>query len=198
MKKVCLMALSLIATLQLSAQEKPRTQEAGIVFSNLNNFGLTYRIGSEQALWRFNALMVNGRNFNLYGDSTDYFNSQFATSLSVGREYRRPITEKLSFRYGVDLSASFRTQRQERDDKTVNNNDLTNSQSIISPGINAVLGFNYSISEELLLGVEMLPYVAYDILIAESSGNTAQNTSRGEFSYGLSNTSVQLSLVYQF
>ena len=38
------------------AQEKTkvRTKEVGLTFYNFDGFGLTYRIGKEKAMWRFN------------------------------------------------------------------------------------------------------------------------------------------------
>lgn len=196
MKRVILMAFGLCLALQMNAQETPKKQEVGIVFSDLNNFGLTYRVGNAQALWRFNTLLINGRVNNSYGDSTDIINTRFGTSLSVGREYRKPITEKLTFRYGLDLFTALNTQHQKVDDKTVNDQDQNNRSTAFRPGINAVIGVNYALGDGLLLGVEILPFVSYDININESI-NSFQ-TSAGALNYGLTNTSTQLSLVYQF
>lgn len=56
MKKLFVILLCLSATLLSEAQENPKQKEAGIIFNNLDNFGLTYKIGNNKALWRFNTL----------------------------------------------------------------------------------------------------------------------------------------------
>jgi len=48
MKKTVLIMMALTMSLFVTAQEKTRQMEVGLAFSNLNSFGLTFKIGSKK------------------------------------------------------------------------------------------------------------------------------------------------------
>jgi hypothetical protein len=53
----------------LMAQETVKQKEIGLVFSNLDNFGLTFKTGTDKSLWRFNTLFISGSNMDNTADS---------------------------------------------------------------------------------------------------------------------------------
>jgi hypothetical protein len=56
MKKSLLILFALSYAFIGNAQETVKQQEVGLVFRSLNNFGLTYKVGTKKSLWRYQAL----------------------------------------------------------------------------------------------------------------------------------------------
>lgn len=180
------------------AQETVKQKEIGLVFSNLNNFGLTYKTGTERSLWRFNTVLVSG-GFN---EST-YHNLQiiqgnFGFGVNIGKEYRKPLVENIEFRYGADLSFSLSQSKNENHQITNNiYNSLKDTRYV--PGFNFVLGLNFKFNDKFVLGAELLPGISYtyrSIVEIIDSYETKRDISG--FNYGLSNSSVLLSFSYRF
>jgi len=89
MKKNVLILLTIIMSYTLMAQQKQK--EVGLVFNNLNNFGLSYKTGTNKALWRFNTMFISGYNINSSSDRdsiSDVNNENlFGFGISMGREF---------------------------------------------------------------------------------------------------------------
>jgi len=201
MKKLLLIFITLTMSAMVIAQEKSKQKEVGLVFSSLDNFGLTYKTGSEKSLWRFNTLFISGSSFKETADSLDYEQSNKGFGLKFGKEYRKVIIEKFEFRYGADISFSYNQSKNIVDDKSISDRDRTIEQTIYSPGINLVIGFNYVFKEHLVVGAELLPNFSYSTGKSKETGYTYNNDVERNisgFSYGLSNTSALLSLSYRF
>ncbi|MDA3944587.1 MAG: hypothetical protein PF694_13735 [Bacteroidetes bacterium] len=205
MKKSLLIVLCLSMSYYLIAQEneKVKQKEIGLVFSNLDNFGLTYKTGTEKSLWRFNTMVISGDNIEETEDSLFSTQNQLGFGVKIGKEYRKNIAENLELRLGADLSFSYSHSKIELDDKTVNDFDRLREQSIYRPGVNLVFGFNYELSDNFVIGAELLPNFTYTTGSRTETNyytyqNDEENTDFSGFSYGLSNSSALLSLVYRF
>ncbi len=205
MKKSLLIVLFLSMSYYLMAQEneKEKQKEIGLVFSNLDNFGLTYKTGTEKSLWRFNTMVISGDNIEENEDNLLSTQNQLGFGVKIGKEYRKNIAENLDLRFGADLSFSYSHSENEYNDKTVNNSDRLREQSIYRPGVNLVFGFNYKLSDNFVIGAELLPHFTYTTgSRTETNYYTYQNdevkTDISGFSYGLSNSPALLSLVYRF
>ncbi len=183
------------------AQEKTKQKEVGLVFSNLNSFGLTYKIGTEKSLWRFNTLFISGGNIDETADSMVSNRSNMGFRIKFGKEYRKVIITNLEFRYGADLAFTYSQSKYNYDDKSVEDHDMLSERTTYQPGINLVLGLNYVFKDRFVIGAELLPYFSY---ITGKSNETSYRTNEeiekdiSGYSYGLSNTSVLLSLSYRF
>lgn len=203
MKKSLFILTALSMSFFLMAQGQSKQKEIGLVFNNLNNFGLTFRTGTEKALWRFNTLYLSGNNMTQTADSSETKNISNGFGIKLGREWRKTIIGNLEFRVGADLSFNFSKSKNDIDDKTVNNSDLVRESTTYQPGINLVLGFNYVIHNNFVIGAEVMPYFSYitgtsvDKYYYSNNGNEIKSKISG-FSYGLSNSSVLVSLIYRF
>ncbi len=107
MKKLFLILFAASISLSISAQEKTKQKEIGISFKSLNNFGMTYKIGNEKSLWRFNTLLMSGSNINEFSDSVETQRNRIGFDIMLGKEYRKSIGENLELRYGADISFWF-------------------------------------------------------------------------------------------
>jgi len=203
MRKSLLILLCLSMSYYLMAQETVKQKEIGLVFSNLDNFGLSFKTGTNKSLWRFNTLFITGNNTDNTADSLVNKQSNMGFGVKIGKEYRKDLVDNLEFRFGADISFTYSQSKSEYDDKTVNDYDRLNKQTTYRPGVNLVFGFNYKLGDNFVIGAELLPNFSYT---AGTSTEKYYNTNNGDdvksdisgFSYGLSNTSVLLSLAYKF
>jgi hypothetical protein len=179
----------------LSAQEAPdRSREIGIAFSGLNHYGLVYRTGQDNKFWRFNVARVD-----LATEKDDFSAPSSSTNLSgflrAGKEVRKPLSEKLDWRFGADLSIGGYYSL----DKTEGSSTVTNWS--LRPGANLVLGLNFKIGKHLLLGAELLPGISYSFgkyVIEPPSGQSQQVTKISDIIVGINNYGALLSLVSLF
>ncbi len=199
MKNTLFIALLGVLPFLSQAQESASKQkEVGLTFSSLNNFGLTFRTGSEKALWRFQTLIGTGNNQSEQLANGEEVRNQFNTAIGIGREMRKPVTDKLTARYGVDVAFNHNSFSIETTDLQ---GDLTALDETTQNGFgaNLVLGFNYALSDNLLLGAELLPHVTFYKDTQKSLDpvtSEIDETDIDRVSYGMSNQSARLSLVY--
>lgn len=203
MKKSFVILLTLTMPLFLLAQETTKQREVGLVFSNLDNFGLTYRTGSNKSLWRFNTMFISGNSSEETADSTVSTQSNAGFGIKIGKEYRKEIAQNFEFRVGADISFSYSKYKSELIDKSVVNHDRYREQTIFYPGINLVFGLNYVLSEKLVIGVEALPFFRYSTGTSKSMNMASNNdlevkSDISGTSYGLSSSSALLSVSYRF
>ncbi len=217
MKKYLLGAVALCFLMQAKAQDteetvKTKVREVGLTASSLTNgFGLTYRVGNEKMVWRFNAL---SGQYNQGGNvQDDYYQNTTIKSLnlstSFGVEFRKTITEKLTWRTGVDLGFSMSSySRQENNDSTIYRSAYSRdlSDKRFMPTVKLVLGVNYQVAENIILGAEVLPFIGMEFMKykrSETYADVAQpdqlidNESTG-FRIGLDSSPVLLSAVVRF
>lgn len=187
----------------LIAQEAVKQKEIGLIFSNLDNFGLTFRTGTAESLWRFNTLLITGNNRKNTNEDVIDKQNNIEVGISVGKEFRKSIIQNIELRYGADLSFNYSLSKSNTDVNNDNTIDRSTKNTNYTPGINLVLGLNYKLSDHFVIGAEVLPYFIYTagtvIQKTYLPNNTIENESKSSaFNYGLSNRSVLLSLVYRY
>ena len=203
MKKTILSLLLLSFSVLLTAQEPDKRKEVGIVFSNADNFGLTYKTGTEKSLWRFTTLIISGYNHEESSDSLATLFSTMGLGVKIGKEFLTHISDHLELRIGADLSFSYSRSLTETNDKTPPDNDRKVEQTTYRPGINFVMGVNYILNHNLAIGAEILPHFSYSTgKIHETSPGTHNGMSVDSdlsgYNYGISNQSVMVSITYRF
>lgn len=201
MSRTILIMMLLCMSLSVMAQEKSGQQEIGLAFSNLDNFGLTFKTGTRNAMWRLNTLLVSGSDIEEISESEENSQNTIGFGIGLGREYRKEIIEHLELRYGADLSFRYNKTEQNRIDKLDTNNDSYSKRITYQPGINLVLGLNYVINNTIVIGAELLPnftYISGEQTQNDINSNEEIKTDISGFSYGLSNTSALLTLSYRF
>jgi len=199
MKKLSLLILALIMSFIVMAQEKTKQREVGLVFNSLNSFGLTYKTGNEKSLWRYTTLFMNGTYSEVISDddSQNANDNNTGMGLKLGKEIRKKINDKLDFRYGADLSFSYRQ-------RYFKSSTREETSKTYIPGLNLVLGLNYVLNNHFIIGAELLPFLDYSIGSRtekyEVSDGTITNIEKDvkSISYGLDSSSAMLSILYRF
>jgi len=185
----------------LFSQESKKIIELGFTTRNLTDYGITFRRGTNNSLWRFNAISSNGQiliNDNI-NNNQNTKNRDFGAGFQVGKERRTNISNRFELRHGADVGFNYNTSKY----KTYNNNNLLNldrSNTNYSPKINAVLGFNF-IFNSFLLGAEIQPNIRYSFRTSKNynSFSKTYTTDKSNFlSYGISTSDIRISFVYKF
>ena len=91
MKKSLTILLCLSMPFFIMAQETNKQREIGLVFNNPDNFGLTFKTGSDKSLWRFNTLSISGNSSNLLTDSSDIKQNNMGIGITFGKEFRKNV-----------------------------------------------------------------------------------------------------------
>jgi hypothetical protein len=202
MKRFFSISMVLFITFSLVAQEKTMVKETGLIFSGLNSYGLTYRTGSTKSVWRFNTLFLSGYSENDISEISEEKQSNTGFGVRIGKESRKNIAKNLEIRFGADVSFRYNQSKFSTNDLTSANQDRLTKKTTFSPGINFVFGLNYIIHGNFLIGAEILPTFSYvtgtsiEMNDWKTSGKEVTGKISG-FNYGLSNTSVLLSLLYR-
>ena len=197
MKKLALSLFAVTFALIVVAQEKPKIKEVGIVFSSLDNFGLSFKIGHEKSVWRFNTILIDVGNMEETMDSAVSKVSSVGFGFGFGKEYRKNVAYNFELRYGADLSLRYIHSKSEQ---TNRGNNSLRTRTLYEPRFNFVFGFNYIIKEQFIIGAEILPYFSYTFgsMDTDYGNDIVKKTDISQFDFGLSNTSIMLSLGYRF
>lgn len=188
-----------------TAQSNNKVSELGIVFSDFDQFGLTYRVGNEHALWRFNALRLDGsiststETNSVNSNTTLNSANGFSFGISVGREYRIPINNLVDFRYGADLAYSYSSNYSEVNYSNANNSSNYQTNLGNTPSINLVFGLNFKLNK-FKIGAELNPSVQYSFSSSDITHGTiaSEQNDQTRLMFNLSNLPVKFSVIYSF
>lgn len=181
------------------AQEKLKSQEVGLTFSNLDRFGITYRFGKESKRCRFNLIQSNVDEDEFSDDISVRQSENFSIALGIGREKRKSIGDNLSLRYGLDLTLGYNRSKDLRFGIVSSENDFISKTRSVEAMISFVGGLNYECNERLLFGAEILPSFGYGSGSTErESGGSISESNSSNYFFRLSNGGALLSVVYTF
>ena len=198
MRKGLAILVCLIMPYTLMAQDYVSDKEFGLLFTNFDNFGLTFRVGSSRGMWRFGSTFISGTSRDETTGSTRRQIENSGFGFEIGKEARINLTEDFELRLGGDATFDRQKSKTEITNGTSNVSQIQESITI-RLGVQVVFGFNYVINEKLVLGAEILPGARY--LRGESSEQNNGVSNNGDidgFEYGLFSDSARLSLVYRF
>ena len=179
---------------------KLKQQEVGVQFSGLGSFGLTYRVGTPEAMWRFQ--LLNGSLGLTNGDRDSILNrsNNLTVWIGAGREIRKPIAENLELRYGVSIGYGYQRRATLFEDQ---NSDIFNRTTYNDHNATASLitGINYVLDDQFIFGAELTPGIQYtrtrrSVDVGDGAA-TPQDTINNTFRARLSNM-LTLSAVYRF
>ncbi|MEI6682595.1 MAG: hypothetical protein WCO44_08205 [Bacteroidota bacterium] len=202
-----LTALFAIVTCGLFAQQEthPQVYQAGLSFSSLNNFGLNFKTGDEKTLFRVTLLSASMGLSSDQGrtqDSIDIKTSSAGAGFRVGFEKHIPVYRTLRFIWGLEAGGSYSYNKMKQD-MSGTYNDYESVTWKITPMADLVLGLTYTISDHLVLGVEIAPSLQYSFgkVKTTNSGSgspleTVKSTS--SVSFGFYNNPATLTLAYRF
>ena len=183
-------------------QEKPlHYYQLGLNFSSLNSFGVHFKTGSEKTLFRATLLslnLVNGSTEGRPRDSIDSKITSYGAGLRVGFERHVPVFARLNFIWGIEAGFNYTYQKQDQN-LTGIYNDITRTSWTMAPMVDVVLGLTYTLSDHLVFGAELAPYVQYSFgkINSKTYSATTESTAKS-FNFGFTNGAANLTLAYRF
>jgi hypothetical protein len=192
------MAISM-ATAQATTPTR-KHHELGFTFSSLNGFGLRYKTGSDNNLFRITAMQLFGHHDDTYGreqDSIDYKDRYYGANLEAGWEHRFEVAPSFFIALGAD--AGFTYSRTEHNSYVGTNENWT-KRNTFGPSISLVTGATYVVKNRLVLSAEISPSVMYSRTIAETSNadGVQQKLTTNAWSANLSTVNANLTVAYRF
>lgn len=177
MKKLSLLLFTfLMSTVIITAQSK--TKEVGLNYSGYNMFGVRYKVGSENSLFRLTLLDIGGANRKQEEGSYEYKNNSHGIALNAGFEKLKLAAENVYFYYGAEVLTSYNYQII----KHVSS-DQKSTYRKLDTGIGFVFGFAYYFSSNVSLSAEVVPSVWYSYK-KDSSTAYELNSSQTEKTIG--------------
>ena len=166
------------------AQDAVKTKAVGLVFSNLDNFGVRYYFGSEKTVFRVTALSMVANKYETVSPDGNTTSKRAGFGLTFGIEFPTPIAEKLDFIYGLDLGGNYSSNSEESAGNTT-------KSSTYGVGLNLIAGVTYNVNPNFAVGVELLPGLNYNY--SESGDVNLKN-----LNFGLTNNSAAITVRYRF
>lgn len=204
MKNFLILPILLFSMSITYSQDIAPQRELGIVFQNLDNFGLSFRYGSNNNYLRLNTIFLGGSSLkvednrpNQYPEDIDI--KDFGFKAAAGYEHRIPFVDKVDFRIGFDFSYAYKQSIESNPNSSEGFPETITK--VHSPGINMVLGFNYNFNEIFFVGCELLPGISHSKMTIENDNGTdkpIETYKKESLDYGLSNSSVHLILGFSF
>lgn len=190
----CLITISMLAYCQDSGGVK----ELGIIFKNLDSYGLNYKWGRSTSLWRLDALVGDGYRFQEENNDNDIQNSEDGLSLSLrfGKEFRKEIANRFQLRTGVLTQASYDSYNREQ--LGTGTGDFNYVRKTTTFGAHFILGVVYTNANNFVFGVEILPGITYSFGHRGNDDDMVKPNDISIWNYGFNNSIAQLSVAYQF
>ncbi|AUD04541.1 hypothetical protein [Spirosoma pollinicola] len=191
-----ILILGLLMGPQLYAQDAPSTREIGLRASDLNSFGLIYKKQISENTYRRYRLAFGNLGVNFIRSNTLV---GFSAGGAMGKEKRRPISDKMQFIYGTELIASVNLNYTSAGSITVDNGNggttsYTGSDLLIvtpSVGIGFVLGAQYNFNPKWYISAELIPSIT-------GSGSFGAGSALYSFQAGFNSSSAGITGAYRF
>jgi len=195
MKKIqSLLVAVFISTLAISAQESGSIiRELGIYTGGFNAFGISYKSGTENSLFRLSVTPFSSNiTQNKTGSEAVDHHNYNECGFNLGFEKRKPISPALSFYIGSDLLNSFSSSNSKG-----GSNDYKSNNWGFSTGLGLVVGFNYKINEIIGLSAEAVPSVLYSYSHSKTKIGLSETISKSSgVNFGFRGSDINLSLLF--
>ena len=176
-KRLLLLAILMISTISLLPAQT-RYHELGLRSGGLNNFGFIYKRSTDQQKFLRLRLLAINTEINLRETNDADFLSAGA---AVGFERRKQVSEQFYFIFGPELQVfGLKNEMQDRQSWNVN------------ARLGYLLGFNYSVSDRFIIGLETIPGLQYRF------GEDIRGQRIETLGFNLSSDAVALTALYRF
>lgn len=193
MKNLFLISVLLLLPLSIFSQDN-KVKELGIIFDNLDSYGLTYRWGQSNSLWRLSGIVGEGYNYKASDSDEDLNEGRFSIGADIGKEKRKRLTEQLFLRLGGQVNAEYYSYK--RDTSMGSDEEYVNKYATV--GANFILGFCYINKSNFVFGAEFLPGVSYMWGKIGNESDIAEPYDVARWKIGGSSNAARISIAYQF
>lgn len=183
MKTKIIMAMTLSLLFINGIAQNP-VKEIGLTFSNLSDFGLIYKAGTDKGLFRLSLLSLS-----VFSSDENLDQNFQGGAIGGGYEFRKGLGKNLSFVYGPDLQ--FAVSRTRYNDGASYNYTAT----IFRPNLGMILGFRYSVNERFSVSTELRPSIFYQY--DHSNNRLSSDTNSSSYGFTMSNHAAAITIAYK-
>lgn len=170
------------------AQEKTRINEIGLYFTDFDNFGVRYKTGNDNLLFRITALSLNALKSRSQNEGGVYFNETISgLGFNLGIEKPIKVNEKFNLYYGAELRNSFFYQKVDYG----NPNQPEVKTNNFGIGLGFVMGVSYYLKPDIKISAELIPGINYN-------HNNSDGNKTNTFNLGFTNNLPGITLSYKF
>ena len=185
----------------LMAQEKPaaRYNEFGIIFSDLNNFGLRYKHGGEKTSLRVSVLTMNLTSLNQtsdQGSGGSLKDNLFGGGIRLGFDSKVKLFSTFCLLLGAEAGLSYHYQHYTGESDGITNDERKVTSLV--PSLSFIFGVNYILKDHLVLGAEINPSFLYIFEKASYSKPTEYTEKSQSIQFNLASTGAGLYIAYRF
>jgi len=155
------------------------------------DFGLVYKVGKPNRLFRLETLFLNGTHSNIQNNTQTINTSSYGGGIRLGLEFRKDIVENLFFSYGFGIGALYARQN------IIDSSIVMQNTTTLSGNVNLLVGINYVLKDHWVFSVEALPFVQYDVITTKTDSSNVELTNN-QFFYELDIQSIRLVIAYRF
>ncbi|MCK9421207.1 MAG: hypothetical protein M0Q38_01265 [Bacteroidales bacterium] len=203
MKRLFIAVLILVfcfPLLSIGQTEKPlRNHEIGLNFSGLNSFGINYKTGKSNTMFRLSLLSLNlglNKSWGRKEDSLDNKLTNCGVGIRLGFERRIPLVKSLYFLWGLDGGCSYSFGKNQQEGYV---NDSKTTMWSVSPLVSLQIGAGYIVNDVLVISAEINPSIVYTYGVVKYEQNTySQEMTTSNFSFGFTNTVASITIAYRF
>jgi len=183
------------------AQETPapRYHEFGIIFSDLNNFGLRYKVGGEKTSFRFSLLTLNLLSSNQSSDPSSggtIKQTGYGGGVRIGFDNKVPLFGAFSLLLGAEVGLNYNySHYTEELNGNASDEHITTT---LDPGLSFIFGVNYILKDHLVLGAEINPTVSYTNMVTKYKEPQEYNDKSNKIAFSLVTSGAGLYFAYRF
>lgn len=154
-------------------------REIGIQLVGLDDFDFDFLYKKQIGENQYRRISLGFASLNIQGIGEDGV-ANFNTGLNIGKEKRKPLSDKLTFAYGTSFLFDFALTTT-----------ADNTVASISSGLGFILGVHYKLNDSFYIGAETFPSARFGFFINDGLNNFNINA-------GFSSRSVGVSVLYVF
>ena len=179
-----LLILTFLFAGNIFSQDSSKSNEIGIYFTSTSRFGLRFKLGSENIMFRITALALYLTDEETETEEYTREYNRTGFGLNFGLETPISITKDFNFFYGGEFMLEYSYRATHTD--TYHDKDKN-----YEAGLGIILGFAYKINQDFIVSAEIVPkyYYSYD----ESSNQNSKT-----YGFRLTNDYAGITVGYRF
>lgn len=200
MKKIGVIILMFLVCININSQESVKQKEIGILFKNLDEFGLRFKFGANNARWRISTMFLNSGNGTQTNPNYELENKNFGVNFRFGGEVGVPVNENYEFSFGFEGLFGY-AKNEYKSSKTTDPNYFRDEiNDIKNIGVNIIFGFSYLVNDKIIIGAELLPNYTrtFKTQSEKNIDGTVTKTEYESNNFSVKNSAIELSISYRF
>ncbi len=180
-----LLILTFLFAGNIFSQDSSKSNEIGLYFTSTYRYGLRYKHGNENLMFRITALRFTSESYKAeYYEDDDYNADLIGLAINFGLEMPISITDKFNFFFGPELSGEYSYEEYTYSDDSY-------FEKTYEYRLGVIIGFAYKFTPEFIISAEVVPSTFYRLRKRNKSESKT-------FGFELKNDYAGIAVGYRF